>query len=137
MQDKIEVDGGRASKQKVVLGTHTSDGEQNYLMLAEVLLPTQDSETDATGYDEETHEVGGYGAAAGKVQVVMKASRQAPQHSPLLKVEGLDHRIHGWTPTIMRLYQSLNKLSPSTCKHGCCHSTEISEVCYHRVALQR
>ena len=38
-------------------------------MLAEVLLPTQDSETDATGYDEESHEVGGYGAAAGKVQV--------------------------------------------------------------------
>ena len=68
-QDKIEVDGGRASKQKVVLGTHTSDGEQNYLMLAEVMLPTQDSETDASGYDEESHEVGGYGAAAGKVQV--------------------------------------------------------------------
>lgn len=65
----MEVEGGRASKQKVVLGTHTSDGEQNYLMLAEVLLPTQDSETDATGYDEESHEVGGYGAAAGKVQV--------------------------------------------------------------------
>ncbi len=64
------MDGGRASKQKVVLGTHTSDGEQNYLMLAEVLLPTQDSETDATGYDEESHEVGGYGAAAGKVQVM-------------------------------------------------------------------
>lgn len=68
-QDKVEVDGGRTSKQKLVLGTHTSDGEQNYLMLAEVMLPTQDSETDASGYDEESHEVGGYGAAAGKVQV--------------------------------------------------------------------
>ena len=45
VQDKVEVDGGRASKQKVVLGTHTSDSEQNYLMLAEVLLPTQESET--------------------------------------------------------------------------------------------
>ena len=28
--------GGRYSKQKMVLGTHTSEGEQNYLMLAEV-----------------------------------------------------------------------------------------------------
>ena len=29
---------GRYSKQKLVLGTHTSEGEQNYLMLAEVRL---------------------------------------------------------------------------------------------------
>ena len=61
--------GGRATKQKMVLGTHTSEGEQNYLMLAEVQLPTQDAETEANGYDEERGEVGGYGAAAGKVQV--------------------------------------------------------------------
>ena len=38
-------------------------------MLAEVQLPTQDSDTEANGYDEEKNEVGGYGAAAGKVQV--------------------------------------------------------------------
>lgn len=53
----------------MVLGTHTSEGEQNYLMLAEVQLPLADCETDAKGYDEETNEVGGLGAAAGKVQV--------------------------------------------------------------------
>lgn len=35
VQEKEEV-GGRYSKQKMVLGTHTSEGEQNYLMLAEV-----------------------------------------------------------------------------------------------------
>ena len=39
LQDKEEVD-GRYSKQKMVLGTHTSEGEQNYLMLAEVQLGT-------------------------------------------------------------------------------------------------
>lgn len=89
LPDKIEVDGGRASKQKVVLGTHTSDNEQNYLMLAEVLLPTQDSETDATGYDEESHEVGGYGAAAGKVQVTQQINHEGEvnraRHSPFNK----------------------------------------------------
>ena len=67
------MEGGRATKQKMVLGTHTSEGEQNYLMLAEVQLPTADTETEANGYDEERNEVGGYGAAAGaaagKVQV--------------------------------------------------------------------
>lgn len=36
-QDQEEVN-GRYSKQKMVLGTHTSEGEQNYLMLAEVPL---------------------------------------------------------------------------------------------------
>lgn len=40
---------GRYSKQKMVLGTHTSEGEQNYLMLAEVgqrpLPPLQHSGT--------------------------------------------------------------------------------------------
>ncbi len=35
MQGKEDV-GGRYSKQKMVMGTHTSEGEQNYLMLAEV-----------------------------------------------------------------------------------------------------
>jgi hypothetical protein len=68
-QDKVEVDNGRSTKQKMILGTHTSEGEQNYLMIAEVQLPTQDSETDASNYDEETGEVGGYGAMSGKVQV--------------------------------------------------------------------
>ena len=31
-------------------------------------LPLAEVETDAGGYDEESHEVGGIGAAAGKVQ---------------------------------------------------------------------
>lgn len=69
-QDKIEVDGGKYSKQKLILGTHTSDGDQNHLVLAEVTLPTSESEADASGYDEEAGEVGGYGAAAGRVQVL-------------------------------------------------------------------
>ncbi len=34
------------SKQQLILGTHTSEGEQNYLMRAEVALPLEDSETD-------------------------------------------------------------------------------------------
>ena len=59
----------RASRQKLVLGTHTSEGEQNYLMIAEVALPAADSEADAAQYDDERGEVGGFGAATGRVQV--------------------------------------------------------------------
>ena len=51
--------------QRLLLGTHTSDGEQNHLMLAEVQLPLEDSEYDARAYDDQKAEVGGVGAAAG------------------------------------------------------------------------
>lgn len=57
------------SKQKLILGTHTSDNEQNYLMLAEVHLPLEDSELDARQYDDERGEVGGFGGAHGKVHI--------------------------------------------------------------------
>ena len=59
----------KSAKQRLILGTHTSEGEQNYLMIAEVALPTSDSEAEASQYDEERGEVGGFGAATGRVQV--------------------------------------------------------------------
>ena len=37
---------GGYSKQQLILGTHTSEGEQNYLMRAEVQLPLEETETD-------------------------------------------------------------------------------------------
>ena len=38
-------------------------------MIAEVALPTVDNEAEAGQYDEERGEVGGFGAATGRVQV--------------------------------------------------------------------
>ena len=60
------------SKQKLILGTHTSDNEQNYLMIAEVQLPLEDSELDARQYDDERQEVGGFGGAHGKVHTIQQ-----------------------------------------------------------------
>ena len=69
LQEK-QMDGEKkTAKQKLILGTHTSEGEQNYLMIAEVALPTVDNEAEAGQYDEERGEVGGFGAATGRVQV--------------------------------------------------------------------
>ena len=68
LQNRVEAPGGM-SKQNLILGTPTSEGEQNYLMRAEVQLPLADAETEAKGYDDERGEVGGFGAVAGKVQV--------------------------------------------------------------------
>ena len=51
----------------MILGTHTSDNEPNYLMLAQVQLPLEDAEYDARQYDDEHGEIGGFGCAGGKV----------------------------------------------------------------------
>jgi hypothetical protein len=58
------------SEQKLILGTHTADGEPNYLMIANVRLPLEDKEqaVEAKGGDEDD-EVGRYGGPAGKVDV--------------------------------------------------------------------
>jgi len=72
LQEK-QMDGEKkTAKQKLILGTHTSEGEQNYLMIAEVALPTVDNEAEAAQYDEERGEVGGFGAATGRVQVMFR-----------------------------------------------------------------
>ena len=62
------------SQQTLLLGTHTSEGEQNYLMLAEVQLPFEDTELDARQYDDERGVVGGFGAANGKVSSKLQVS---------------------------------------------------------------
>eukprot|EP00798_Chlamydomonas_sp_ICE-L_P001886 gene1886-33302_t len=72
LPDKESVPDKDYSKQKLIMGTHTSDGEQNYLMIGEVQLPTEDSELDARQYDDERNEVGGYGGAHGKVNIVQQ-----------------------------------------------------------------
>ena len=43
-------------RQRLLLGTHTSDGEQNHVMLAEVALPLEDTEYDARAYDAQKAE---------------------------------------------------------------------------------
>mmetsp|Transcript_34434 Transcript_34434/g.57734 ORF Transcript_34434/g.57734 Transcript_34434/m.57734 type:complete len:116 (+) Transcript_34434:73-420(+) len=40
------------SVQRLILGTHTSAGEQNSLMIAQVQLPLEDAEVDDSKYEE-------------------------------------------------------------------------------------
>ncbi|RWW08199.1 hypothetical protein BHE74_00003873 [Ensete ventricosum] len=67
LPDRDEPAGKDYSVQKMILGTHTSDNEPNYLMLAQVQLPLEDAEYDARQYDDEHGEIGGFGCAGGKV----------------------------------------------------------------------
>eukprot|EP00026_Physarum_polycephalum_P009356 Phypoly_transcript_09477.p1 GENE.Phypoly_transcript_09477~~Phypoly_transcript_09477.p1 ORF type:complete len:444 (+),score=86.28 Phypoly_transcript_09477:166-1332(+) len=57
------------SVQRLVLGTHTSDAEQNYLMIAKVHLPLDDANIDPRKYDDQKGEVGGFGAVSEKIEI--------------------------------------------------------------------
>ncbi|KAI9358326.1 WD40-repeat-containing domain protein [Zopfochytrium polystomum] len=62
--------------QRMILGTHTSDGEQNYLQIASVQLPRDDVEHDAKNYDEERGEAGGHGGAACKINITQRINHE-------------------------------------------------------------
>ena len=87
------------SVHKMILGTHTNDGDQNYLMIAEVRLPLEDTEIDARKYDDERGEAGGF--AGGCCTVDM---RQRAPAVPLL-------------PSARRLSSSGRARGPSASSH--------------------
>lgn len=50
-----------AVQQNLLLGTHTTGGDQNYLMVATCIVPTDDAKIDLSRYDDECRDVGGFG----------------------------------------------------------------------------
>ncbi|KAJ8904648.1 hypothetical protein NDN08_001166 [Rhodosorus marinus] len=66
------------SVQKLLLGTHTSEGEQNHLMIANIQLPNEKSEVDGSHYDDRDHEqAGGFGMGAhGKIELVHRINHE-------------------------------------------------------------
>jgi len=97
LPDRVVQPGKDYSVQRLILGTHTSDNEQNHLMIAEVRLPLEDTEIDARKYgsatsaDEKT-ESGGFGGVTGKLEIVQKINhpkevnraRYCPQNPDLI-----------------------------------------------------
>ena len=67
LPNRDEPGGKDYSLQRLIVGTHTSDNEPNYLMIAQVQLPLEDSENNARQYDDERGEYGGFGCSSGKV----------------------------------------------------------------------
>lgn len=73
--------------QELLLGTHTSGSEQNYLMIANVHLPLPETEIDIRNYDEEnggmqcicfsmTLESGGFSGVSGKINISIKINHE-------------------------------------------------------------
>jgi len=76
LPDKRAVAGKDHSIHRLVLGTHTTDGEQNYLMIAEARLPNEDAEIDNRKYDDERGEAGGFSGANAKIEITQKINHE-------------------------------------------------------------
>lgn len=59
------------SVHRLILGTHTTE-EQNHLIILAVPFPSLQAEFDATSYDSEKDEFGGYVAKSGKIETEIK-----------------------------------------------------------------
>lgn len=94
LPDRVEIKEkyNQYTVQRLILGTHTSDGEQNYLMIAEVKLPLQVEQ----GGDS------GYGSAVGKVQITQRINhegevnraRYMPQNPSLIATKTAGADVH-------------------------------------------
>mmetsp|Transcript_181 Transcript_181/g.576 ORF Transcript_181/g.576 Transcript_181/m.576 type:complete len:425 (+) Transcript_181:177-1451(+) len=70
---KKSATGADHSIQKLLLGTHTSEGEQNHLMIADVKMPNENAEVDGSRYDERDLEQGGIGGGPqSKIEVIQR-----------------------------------------------------------------
>jgi hypothetical protein len=56
----------------MLIGTHTSDGEQNYLQIAQVQMPNDHIDATGKATVDATQEQGGYGNAECKLTVTQK-----------------------------------------------------------------
>ncbi|PVU89940.1 hypothetical protein BB561_005105 [Smittium simulii] len=58
--------------QRLLLATHTSNSEQNYLQIANVQIPREDIDLNELPVNNELGELGGYGAVECKIQITQK-----------------------------------------------------------------
>nr|VZI41988.1 unnamed protein product [Spirometra erinaceieuropaei] len=63
------------SVHRLILGTHTSD-EQNHLLIATVHLPNDNAEFDASTYESEKGNFGGFYYPSGKLEITMKINHE-------------------------------------------------------------
>ncbi|KAJ3434182.1 histone-binding protein msi1 [Anaeramoeba flamelloides] len=69
---KNKQQGNNYSEQNLILGTHTSEMEQNYLMVASVKLPSDKDKVESQEYNEQI-DLEGYGTSVGtRIEIIQK-----------------------------------------------------------------
>uniref|UniRef100_A0A1X7UZY3 Histone-binding protein RBBP4-like N-terminal domain-containing protein n=1 Tax=Amphimedon queenslandica TaxID=400682 RepID=A0A1X7UZY3_AMPQE len=80
--------------QKLLLGTHTSSDEQNHVVIANVKLPNEDAQVDASRYDSDRGEYGGFGSVAGKIEIEVKINHEGEVNSWDVRVSNTSKATH-------------------------------------------
>ncbi|KAF9984389.1 CCR4-Not complex caf1 ribonuclease subunit Caf1 [Modicella reniformis] len=62
--------------QRLLIGTHTSDNDQNFLQIAQVQLPSDSTPIDTRKFDDERGEVGGFGGTECKINVTQRINHE-------------------------------------------------------------
>lgn len=76
LPDVTRPEGKDYSVHRLLLGTHTSSDEQNHLVIASVKLPNDDAQVDASHYDNDRGEYGGFGSVSGKIETDIKINHE-------------------------------------------------------------
>jgi len=71
-KENVKDDNMDYSKQRLLLGTNTSDMDANELLICEVRIPAPDTKSLQSKYEESCDVYGGFGGGAGKVDFVQK-----------------------------------------------------------------
>uniref|UniRef100_A0A2I3H3L7 Histone-binding protein RBBP4-like N-terminal domain-containing protein n=1 Tax=Nomascus leucogenys TaxID=61853 RepID=A0A2I3H3L7_NOMLE len=75
LPDVTRPEGKDCSIHQLVLGTYTLD-EQNHLVIASVQLPNDDAQFDASHYNTEKGEFGGFYSVRGKIEIEIKINHE-------------------------------------------------------------
>ncbi|KAK9363136.1 WD40-repeat-containing domain protein [Lipomyces starkeyi] len=74
--DKETHPGKNYTTHRLLLGTHTSGNDQNYLQIAHVNLPNMEESLDLRQYDEEKEEIGGYAASESRISIYQRIDHE-------------------------------------------------------------
>ncbi|KAF7191886.1 Histone acetyltransferase [Pseudocercospora fuligena] len=105
LPDVKEVPGKASRNHRLLIGTHTSGQQQDFLQIAHINLPPPPSMSMAN-YNENTKELGGHGAAKEPIvfSVVQKIphpgevnkARYQPQNPNIIATWSPDHNVYVW-----------------------------------------
>ena len=91
-----------SSVQKLLLGTHTSDDEQNYLQVMKVKVPLDDSTIKSAEYNDTEKDTHGFGSERQRIEVETKINhhgevnraRMMPQKTNIVATKTILGEIH-------------------------------------------
>ncbi len=76
LPEKKVLPGSKFAEHKMILGTHTSEGEPNYLMIARINVPLPTAQVTSAKYDDVSGEAGNFGASTSKLEITQRIAHE-------------------------------------------------------------